>query len=112
MKGGDALYKDGMEWWFTPGVAPSLSKPVSKVLEAIRTGFDPAYQDAQKALDGYKAVKAAVAAGKSGDVVAAQGALGNAIDKLAALVNQIVGQIPTASAPRSAGKPVPTGGIR
>ncbi|TAL44258.1 MAG: hypothetical protein EPN91_04725 [Salinibacterium sp.] len=109
LSAGDALFKDGMAYYFTPGVAPTLSKGATKVFEAVRTDFDPLYKDAQKALDSYKAVKAAVKAGQSGDVAAATTALQNAIAQLGGLVNQVISQIPASAQTKSKGKPV--GGV-
>lgn len=109
LAGSDAIYKDALAYWFAPGVAATLSPGVSRVFETVRTGFDPVYKDAQKALDTYKAAKVAVAAGKTGDPAAAQAALSEAVGKLGALVNQVLGQIPGAFQKRSAGKPV--GGV-
>lgn len=107
---GDALYADAMAYYFSPGVAQTLPPNVTKVFESVRTGFDPAYKDVQKTLETYQAVKAAVAAGKAGDVAAQQQAIVNAVGKLAALINQVIGQIPAKALPKSGGKPVQAGG--
>lgn len=106
LKAGDALYGDAMAYYFAPGVAPTLSVSVTKVFEAVRTGYDPLYKDVQASLDAYKAVKAAVAAGQAGDLALAAGRVAVAIDKLAALVNQVIAQLPATSTKKSAGRPV------
>jgi len=101
---GDAIYKDGMAWWFIPGVAEGMRSEVNLVFDAVRTGFDPVYKDVQSALDTYKAVKRAVVAGQSGDQAAALAAVNNAVAKLGALVNQILAQIPKANQKLSQGR--------
>jgi hypothetical protein len=109
LAGGDALYGDAMAYYFTPGVAASLAPGATKVFEAVRTGFDPAYKDVQKALDAYKAVKALVEAGQANNLAASLASLQRASNKLAALVNQVLSQLPAAAQKKSGGKPV--GGV-
>lgn len=106
LRAGDALYVDGMAYYFTPGVAAGMSPNVKAIFEAVRTGFDPAYKDLQGALDSYKAVKAAIAAGQVGDPAVAQAKLNDAILKLGSLVNRVLSQIPGALQKKSGGKPV------
>lgn len=98
----DALYADGMAYYFQPGVAAAMAPSTRAVFEAIRTGFDPVYKDAQKALDVYKAVKAVAGA----DASSQQAALTQAVGKLGALINQILSQLPVSAQKKSAGKAV------
>lgn len=109
LRAGDALYADTMAWWFAPGVAPTLSRDVSRVLDKVRTGYDPLYKDVQRALDTYKAVKRAVAAGQAGDTMRTLAELQRATDALSALINQVIGHLPSAVQKKSGGKPMPGG---
>ena len=68
LRAADAIYREGMAYYFTPGVAATLSPGTVKAFEAVRTGFDPAYKTAQSALDAYQA-------GKRKDVIAEMAAL-------------------------------------
>lgn len=100
----DAIYRDAMGWYFTPGVAATLSPSTTRVFEQVRTGFDPAYKGTQKALDAYKAVRRAIAAGQAGDQAAALQAVNDAVAKLAALVNQVLGNVPKPNQTLSKGR--------
>lgn len=53
----DAIYAESMRYYFAPGVAPNLGPDTVKIFEAVRTGFDPAYKEVQKALDSYKRIR-------------------------------------------------------
>lgn len=106
LRAGDAIYRESMAYWYSPGVAPTFSPEVSQVFETVRVGFDPVYKDTQKTLDTYKDVRRAIAAGKAGDQVAAAKAVTDAVTKLAALVNRLLGNVPRASQTLSKGKPV------
>lgn len=117
----DALYADGMAYYFSPGAAASLSPRAIAVFETVRTRYDGPYKAAQKAIDTYKAASAAMAAakaaGNAADVAAQLAALSTAhtqfilaADDLATLVNQVLAFLPSASAPKSGLKPVAAGG--
>jgi len=109
LRSGDALYADTMAWWFAPGVAPTLSRDVSRVLDKVRTGYDPLYKDVQRALDTYKAVRRAVDAGQAGDTMRALTELRRATDALSALINQVLRHLPVAAQKKSGGQPMPGG---
>lgn len=100
----DAIYADGMAYYFTPGVAAGMSPGTKEVFEKVRTGFDKPYKDVQKAIDSYKAAKLALAPGQTTEVQEAT--LRDAVTKLAALINQVLGNVPPGAQTKSAGKPV------
>lgn len=104
LAGADAIYADGMAYYFTPGVAAGMSAGTKEVFEKVRTGFDKPYKDVQKAIDTYKAAKLALAPGQTTEVQEA--ALRDAITKLASLINQVLGHVPVGAQAKSAGKPV------
>lgn len=104
LAGADAIYADGMAYYFTPGVAAGMSSGTKAVFEKVRAGFDKPYKDVQKAIDTYKAAKLALAPGQTTEVQEA--ALRDAIAKLAGLINQVLGHVPVGSQTKSAGKPV------
>ena len=100
----DAIYADGMAYYFTPGVAAGMSPGTKEVFEKVRTGFDKPYKDVQKALDTYKVAKRALAPGQTTETQEA--ALRDAITKLASLINQVLGHVPVGAQTKSAGKPL------
>ena len=98
LKASDEIYRQAMEFWFTPGVAPALSTPVSKALEAVRVGFDPAYKAVQGTLDTYKALSRALkpdaTAAQRDAVESARSELIAKRTDLALLVNQVAPALP------------------
>lgn len=58
LKSADVGYGIAMEWYFRPGIAAGLNPTQRAALEALRTGFDPAYKGLQHALDAYKSGRA------------------------------------------------------
>lgn len=80
----DVIYKESMAYYFSPGVAATLSPSVVRIFETVRTGFDVPYKAVQGALDTYKALRTPAAAA----------AITEKQNALAAVMNPAVSVVP------------------
>lgn len=87
----DGAYASLMKWYFSPGVASTLSPSVTRALEKVRTGFDAPYKKVQAALDRYKVNKSA---GIRTEMAALQALLQTAAEAVGGLTSVSVPQIP------------------